>query len=364
MSSVRLCISMSLDGFVAGPDQSVENPLGVGGMRLHQWAFPLRAWRSTHGLDGGEVNESDAVVAEALANVGATVMGRNMFGGHPGPWDPERPWDGWWGRNPPFHHPVFVLTHHPRAPLELEGGTTFTFVTGGIEAALDLARRAARGKDVWLAGGANAARQYLAAGRVDAMEINLVPALLGSGERLFDRVGDDLRGLELVRTVAAPQVTHLKFTRRSAGDSQATADREFVHWRLIDAPRERVFRAFSDPAHLARWWGPKGFSNTFHEFDLRPGGAWRFVMRGPDGRDYPNASVFVEVVVPERVVFEHVLGHHFVLTITFSAQDGKTLVGWRQVFDTPAERQRIERFVTEANEQNLDRLEAEVCNVT
>jgi dihydrofolate reductase len=137
-----------------------------------------------------------------------------MFGGHPGAWDRKNPWNGWWGSDPPFHHPVFVLTHHPREPLELEGGTTFTFVTDGIAAALDQARRAAGGKDVALAGGANAAQQYLVSGRVDEMEINLVPTLLGSGERLFDSVGGDLRGLELIRTVATPRVTHLKFARR------------------------------------------------------------------------------------------------------------------------------------------------------
>jgi dihydrofolate reductase len=166
-----------------------------------------------HDLPDGEVNASTPVVEESLANIGATVMGRNMFGGHPGPWNASGPWNGWWGVNPPFHHPVFVLTHHAREPLELKGGTTFTFVTGGIGAALDQARRAARGKDVSLAGGALAARQYLAAGLVDEMEINLVPTLLGSGERLFDGVSDDLHGLVLARTVAASQVTHLKFVR-------------------------------------------------------------------------------------------------------------------------------------------------------
>lgn len=214
MSKLRLKISMSLDGFVAGPDQSVDNPLGIGGMRLHEWVFPLQAWRAMHGLEGGEVNESSAVVEESLANIGATVMGRNMFGGHPGPWKADNSWNGWWGANPPFHHPAFVLTHHPREPLELEGGTTFTFVTDGIEAALAKARRAAGGKDVSLAGGAQAARQYLQAGLVDEMEIHLVPTLLGSGERLFAGVGTDLHGLELVRTVATPKVTHLKLARR------------------------------------------------------------------------------------------------------------------------------------------------------
>ena len=214
MPKLRLKISMSLDGFVAGPSQSVDNPLGIGGMRLHEWVFPLAAWRAMHGEKGGEVNESTKVVEESLANIGATIMGRNMFGGHPGPWDAKKPWSGWWGVNPPFHHPVFVLTHHTREPLKLEGGNTFTFVTDGIEAALEQARRAAGGKDISLAGGAKAGQQYLAAGLVDEMEIHLVPILLGSGERLFERVGDDLRGLELVRTVAAPGVTHLKFARR------------------------------------------------------------------------------------------------------------------------------------------------------
>lgn len=214
MSKLRFTISMSLDGYVAGPDQSVDNPLGIGGERLHEWVFRLAAWRRMHGLEGGEVGESNAVVEESIAGVGATIMGRNMFGGHPGPWDPEEPWRGWWGDEPPFHHPVFVLTHHPRGPLEMNGGTTFTFVTDGIESALEQAREAADGRDVTLGGGADAARQYLAAGLVDEMEIHLVPTLLGGGTRLFDGVGDDLRGLELARTVAAPDVTHLKFVRR------------------------------------------------------------------------------------------------------------------------------------------------------
>lgn len=146
-------------------------------------------------------------------------------------------------------------------------------------------------------------------------------------------------------------------------NTESTADREFVHSRLIDAPRERVFKAFSDPAHLARWWGPNGFTSTFHEFDPRPGGAWRFVMHGPDGTNYPNESVFVEVAAPERIVFDHLSGHHFRMTITFDAQGAKTVVGWHQVFDTAAERQRIAEFVISANEENLDRLAAEVRNV-
>lgn len=213
MTKLRFQISMSLDGFIAGPSQSVKNPLGVGGERLHEWVVPLAAWRRHHGLEGGEVDASSAVVEESTAGVGATVMGRNMFGGHPGPWDAAKPWSGWWGKNPPFHHPVFVLTHHAREPLELEGGTTFFFVTGGVREAHEKARRAAGDLDVSLGGGAKAAQQFLAAGLVEEMEIHLVPILLGSGERLFEGIGDDLHGLSLVRTVAAPRVTHLKFAK-------------------------------------------------------------------------------------------------------------------------------------------------------
>lgn len=213
MSKLRFGISMSLDGFVAGPDQSPENPLGIGGERLHEWVVPLAAWRKAHGYTGGEVNESARVVEEATTNIGATIMGRNMFGGHPGPWDANNPWKGWWGDNPPFHHPVFVLTQHPRERLDLDGGTSFTFVSGGIEKALELARRAAGGKDISLGGGARAAQQYLAANLIDEMEIHVVPTLLGSGELLFDAVGDDMHGLKLVRTLSRPEVVHLKFAR-------------------------------------------------------------------------------------------------------------------------------------------------------
>ena len=203
---------MSLDGFTAGAEQSRKDPLGIGGERLHEWVVSLAAWRAPHGLEGGEVNESSRVLEEELANIGATIMGRNMFGGHPGAWSSTRPWKGWWGDNPPFHHPVFVLTHHPRPPLVLEGGTTFTFVTDGIAAALELARSSAGGRDIALAGGAEIARQYLSAGLVDEMELHVAPILLGKGERLFDGVAD-LHGLRLVRTVVAPDVVHLKFAR-------------------------------------------------------------------------------------------------------------------------------------------------------
>nr|WP_295382839.1 dihydrofolate reductase family protein [Pseudoxanthomonas sp.] len=212
MSRLRFRISISLDGFVAGPEQSVRHPLGIGGERLHHWATALAAWRGAHGMEGGEINASTAVMEESLVNIGATVMGRNMFGGHPGGWSTSEPWNGWWGDEPPFHHPVFVLTRHPRSPLVL-GDTRFHFVTEGIHVALEQARAAAGGRDVALAGGAHAARQYLAAGLVDEMELHLVPILLGGGERLFDQLGDDLHGLSLVRTVATPAVVHLKFER-------------------------------------------------------------------------------------------------------------------------------------------------------
>lgn len=218
MGKLRFKISMSLDGFVAGPEQSVSNPLGVGGGRLHEWAFALEVFRAHLGMKGGVVNESTRVVHESTQNIGATIMGRNMFGGHPGPWAASSPWKGWWGHEPPFHHPVFVLTQYAREPLELDGGTTFHFVTEGIESALVRAREAAQGRDITLAGGANAARQYLNAGLVDEMEINLVPTLLGAGERLFDGV-HELQGLELARTVATPAVTHLKFQRQPSHGS-------------------------------------------------------------------------------------------------------------------------------------------------
>ena len=214
MSKLKLKISMSLDGFVAGPEQSVANPIGVGGMKLHEWVFPLKAWREQMGMTGGEVNESTKVIEESVANIGATIMGRNMFGGHPGGWDANKPWNGWWGDNPPYHHPVFVLTHHVREPSGHAGRHDVNFVTHGIAGALAQARKAAGSKDISLAGGAKAAQQYLVAGLVDEMEISLAPVLLGRGERLFERV-DDLHGMQLMRTVAARNVVHLKFARRA-----------------------------------------------------------------------------------------------------------------------------------------------------
>jgi dihydrofolate reductase len=209
MSKLRFNITMSLDGFVAGPNQSEQDPLGVGGEELHRWAFPLAAFREAHGDEGGEVNESTPVIEGMIENVGAAIMGRNMFGGGPGPWG-ENPWNGWWGDDPPFHNPVFVLTHHAREPLTLND-TTFHFVTEGIESALEQAKEAAGGKDVSLGGGASAGQQYLAAGLLDELEISVVPLLLGAGARLFDNLGGATVELEQIRAIEAPGVTHLKY---------------------------------------------------------------------------------------------------------------------------------------------------------
>jgi dihydrofolate reductase len=210
VGKLRLTITMSLDGYVAGPAQSVENPLGVGGMELHEWLVPLKEFRETHGDQGGEVNASSAVVEERRANIGATIMGRNMFGGGPGPWGDD-PWPGWWGDDPPYHHPVFVLTHHARKPLEMKGGTTFHFVTDGIEAALAQAKDAAAEKDVWLAGGASTVNDYLAAGLVDEIDLSIAPVILGDGARLFDGLEGSALRLEQIRAVDAPGVTHIKY---------------------------------------------------------------------------------------------------------------------------------------------------------
>jgi len=211
MSKLRFDITMTLDGYVAGPNQSVEHPLGEGAEHLHDWAFKLKFFREMHGDEGGgETGTNDDVLREGFANIGATIMGRNMFGGGPGPWAND-PWTGWWGDNPPFHTPVFVLTHYAREPLVMQGGTTFTFVTDGIESALEQAREAAGGKDVSLGGGANVAQQYLAAGLIDEMELHVVPIILGSGARLFDNLGGSGVNLEPVRTIEGPGVTHLKY---------------------------------------------------------------------------------------------------------------------------------------------------------
>jgi dihydrofolate reductase len=207
MNGVTSHLSISLDGFVAGPNQSVDNPLGEGGMRLHQWAFRTESWRQGQGLRGGERNVDSEVVDEVSAGVGAHIMGRKMFGGGDGPWNTS--WTGWWGDDPPFHAPVFVLTHHPREPLVMQGGTTFTFVTDGIESALDQARKAAGDRTVAIAGGASAVRQYLAAGLLDELYLHIVPVVLGAGERLLVDVGDPK--LEQVNVTASPAVIHVRY---------------------------------------------------------------------------------------------------------------------------------------------------------
>lgn len=209
MNSVTCQISISLDGYAAGPNQSIDNPIGEGGMRLHEWAFATSTWREQHGLEGGERN-LDAEVAEGLMDgIGAFIMGRRMFGGggDDGAWDES--WTGWWGEDPPYHTPVYVLTNHPRGPLEMQGGTTFHFVTDGIDAALEQARAAAGELDVSIAGGASTVNQYLAAGHLDELYLHIVPVVLGAGERLLVDVGDPV--LEPVDVVASPGVTHVRY---------------------------------------------------------------------------------------------------------------------------------------------------------
>jgi len=212
MAEVRFRISISLDGYTAGPNQSAEQPLGEGGEDLHEWVTSLAAWREGHGREGGDDNPSTEAFEIQNRNIGAQVMGRNMFGPGPGPWPEDPPWNGWWGDDPPFHVPVFVVTHHEREPLELTD-TTFHFVTDGVEAAIGRAKEAAGDRDVLLAGGANVAQQAIGAGLVDELHLSLVPILLGGGERLFDGVADSVKGFEQVRSIEAPGVTHLTYRR-------------------------------------------------------------------------------------------------------------------------------------------------------
>ena len=209
MSKVRVHISTSLDGYVAGPNQSMENPLGEGGEQLHDWLVALKAWREAAGMEGGEENASTPVVRESFANVGAEIMGRGKFGPPArGAWGDD-PWQGWWGDDPPFHKPVFVLTHHEREPLTLSD-TTFTFVTDGIQSAMEQAKAAAGERDIFIGGGAKTINQFLAASLVDELELHVVPILLGGGARLFEGIGSEAK-LELVRVVEASGVTHLKY---------------------------------------------------------------------------------------------------------------------------------------------------------
>jgi dihydrofolate reductase len=212
MGQLILDISMSIDGFVAGPDPSLDEPLGHGGELLHEWAFGALAWRERHGREGGEAGVDSDVIGETVGRVGASIMGRRMFSGGQGPWEDDPRANGWWGDEPPFHHPVFVLTHHAREPLELTG-TTFTFVTDGIESALEQARAAAGDRDVQVAGGGEAAAQYLRAGLLDEAQLHVAPVLLGTGTRLFENHFDgEPATIERTRVVESPTgVAHLRY---------------------------------------------------------------------------------------------------------------------------------------------------------
>jgi dihydrofolate reductase len=207
MGKVTCQISISLDGFVAGPNQSLENPIGEGGLRLHEWAFATASWREQQRQTGGARGVDSEVIDEVVKNVGAYIMGRKMFGGGGGPWNPA--WKGWWGDNPPYHLPVFVLTHHARDPLPMQGGTTFHFVTAGVRSALEPARSAAADKDIMIAGGAHTIQQFIAARMLDELYLHIVPIVLGAGERLLENVGDPT--LQPVKVVASPAVTHVKY---------------------------------------------------------------------------------------------------------------------------------------------------------
>jgi dihydrofolate reductase len=203
--------AISLDGYGAAPRQSLDHPLGVGGTRLHEWVFSTKAARRMFGEEGGAGGIDNDFILQGDEGIGATIMGRNMFGPIRGPWEDDE-WRGWWGNEPPYHHPVFVLTHHPHPPIPMEGGTVFNFVTDGIESALEQAVAAAGGADVRLGGGVSTIQQYLKAGLVDDMHVAIVPVLLGDGERLFEGVGE-LPGFECVGLVASEKVVHARFAR-------------------------------------------------------------------------------------------------------------------------------------------------------
>lgn len=217
MSRLRvLSFALSLDGYGAGPRQDLQNPLGVGGLEMMEWFFPVRAWRQMHGQEGGETGIDNAMAEQGFSNIGAWILGRNMFGPVRGPW-PDEGWKGWWGEEPPYHTPVFVLTHHARAPLRMKGGTEFHFVTGGIQEALGRAKEAAAGKDVRLGGGVATVRQFLQARLVDDLHLALRPVLLGAGEHLM--AGLDLRalGYECAEMKAGERATHFFLRRRGEG---------------------------------------------------------------------------------------------------------------------------------------------------
>lgn len=211
----KLCVrsfAVSIDGFGAGPDQSLENPLGVRGPELMEWFFHSRFWRQMHGQEGGETGTDNSIAEQGFANIGAWILGRNMFGPVRGPW-PDENWKGWWGDEPPYHVPVFVLTHHPRAPLAMQGGTTFHFVTDGIQSALAQAREAANGRDVRLGGGVATVREFLQARLIDELHLAVRPVLLGSGESLFQGIDWRALGYECSKSVAGERATHVFLQR-------------------------------------------------------------------------------------------------------------------------------------------------------
>jgi dihydrofolate reductase len=214
MPKVRVAnFSVSLDGYGAGPAQDVDHPLGVGGERLHDWALGTRTFREMFGEEGGGQGVDDGFAAAGHTRIGATIMGRNMFGPVRGQWEDEN-WTGWWGENPPYHHDVFVLTRYPRPSFAMEGGTTFHFVTDGIESALDRAVAAAKDQDVLIAGGASTIQQYLAAGLIDELHLAIAPILLGAGERLFDHLGDRPIGYDVAELVQGEAAIHARLLRQ------------------------------------------------------------------------------------------------------------------------------------------------------
>jgi dihydrofolate reductase len=216
MSKLRVnSFSISLDGYGAAPSQSLDNPLGVGGLALHEWLFPTRTFAQMEGQEGGEAGADDDFAAQGFHNVGAWILGRNMFGPIRGPW-PDEAWRGWWGEEPPYHTPVFVLTNHPREPLAMLGGTTFHFVTDGIEAALQQARAAADGQDIRIGGGVATIRQYLRAGLLDELHLAIVPVLLGAGEQLFAGLNLPMLGYQCTEHVPGARVTHMVLTKQPA----------------------------------------------------------------------------------------------------------------------------------------------------
>lgn len=220
MTRVRVeNFAISLDGYGAGPGQDIDNPLGVGGTALHQWVFPTRTFqRVLFGAEGGATGIDDEFAARGFEHVGAWILGRNMFGPVRGPW-PDMSWNGWWGDNPPFHVPVFVLTHHPRPPIQMQGNMTFQFVTGGIHEALDRARIAANGLDVRIGGGPNAIQQFLRAGLIDELHLAIAPVLLGARERLFEGVDLRAAGYECAQFVASETATHVVLRRQRRTDA-------------------------------------------------------------------------------------------------------------------------------------------------